>query len=121
DSHVRAITEQAVASVQNLGLSRSEAARAGRGAISELPGFVKGDALASAILTSAAPTRMAVYDRHVQRAIDSLGLTLTDHSGRYGRYMGILDTLLEHSGGRADGWTARDVDTALYWAGKNPA
>ncbi|MGW9436141.1 hypothetical protein [Streptomyces sp. NPDC055607] len=121
DSQVRAVTEQAVASVQNLSLSRGEAARAGRGAISELPGFAKGDALASAILTSAAPTRMAVYDRHVQRAINSLGLTLTDHPGRYGRYMDLLDTLLTQSGERADGWTARDIDTALYWTGKNSA
>ncbi|MEV6250662.1 hypothetical protein AB0M38_31480 [Streptomyces sp. NPDC051742] len=120
DSQVRAITEQAVASVQDLSLSRGEAAQAGRAAISELPGFVRGDALASAILTSAAPTRMAVYDQRVQRAIDFLGITLTDRSGRYGRYMDLLDTLLQHSGGHADGWTARDVDTALYWAGKNP-
>ncbi|MFF9677578.1 MULTISPECIES: hypothetical protein [Streptomyces] len=120
DSQVRAVTEQAVASVQDLTLSLGEAARAGRSAISELPGFVKGDALASAILTSAAPTRMAVYDRRVQRAIDLLGLTLTDRPGRYGRYVDLLDTLLKNSGGRADGWTPRDVDTALYWAGKNP-
>ncbi|MFJ3128037.1 hypothetical protein ACIPJO_34700 [Streptomyces sp. NPDC086993] len=120
DSEVRVITEQAVASVRDPELSRGEAARAGRGAISELPGFVKGDALASAILTSAAPMRMAVYDRRVQRAIDSLGLTLTDRPGRYGRYMDLLDTLLEHDGGAADDWTVRDVDVALYWAGKNP-
>ncbi|MFG2858653.1 hypothetical protein ACGFZ9_50455 [Streptomyces mirabilis] len=120
DSQVRAVTEQAVAAVRDPSLSRGEAAQAGRGAISKLPGFVKGDALASAILTSAAPARMAVYDQRVQRAIDSLRLTLTDRSGRYGRYMDLLDTLLEHSGGRADGWTARDIDTALYWTGKNP-
>ncbi|MFE5618287.1 hypothetical protein [Streptomyces sp. NPDC056524] len=119
DSQVRAVTEQAVASVQDFSLSRGEAAKAGRGVLSELPGFVRGDALASAVLTSAAPGRMAVYDQRVQRAIDALGLTLTDRSGRYGRYMDLLDTLLEHSGGRADGWTARDVDTALYWAGRN--
>ncbi|MEV7405797.1 hypothetical protein AB0N93_36160 [Streptomyces sp. NPDC091267] len=102
DSQVRAITEQAVASVQDLGLSRGKAAQAKRGAISELPGFVKGEALASSILTSAAPTRMAVYDQHVQRAVDFLGLTLTDRSGRYSRYMDILDALLKHSGGRAE-------------------
>ncbi|MFH9736023.1 hypothetical protein [Streptomyces sp. NPDC017260] len=121
DSRVRAITEQAVALVQDLSLSRGEAARAARSVISVLPGFVRGDALASAILTAAAPRRMAVYDRRVQRAVEALGLTLTDDSGRYGRYMDLLDTLLNHSGGCADGWTARDVDTALYWAGKNPA
>ncbi|MCC5036997.1 hypothetical protein DMH02_028450, partial [Streptomyces sp. WAC 00631] len=119
DSRVRVVTERAVASVRDLTVPRGEAARAGRSAISELPGFRKGDAIASAILTSAAPTRMAVYDQHVQRAIDALGLTLTDDSGRYGRYLDLLETLLKNSGGRADGWTARDVDTALYWTGKN--
>ncbi|MFD5556060.1 hypothetical protein ACFWIA_19750 [Streptomyces sp. NPDC127068] len=118
DSHVRAITERAVTSVQDQNLSRSKAARAGRGAISKLPGFVKGDALASAILTAAAPKRMGVYDARVQRALERLGLTLTDDSGRYGRYMEIIDMLLAHRGGRASGWTARDVDTALYWFGK---
>jgi hypothetical protein len=120
ESEIRAITEQAVASVKDPEVSRGDAARAGHSAISELPGFVKGDALASAILTSAAPTRMAVYDRRVQQAIDSLGLTLTDRPGRYGRYMDLLDALLKDDGGAADGWTARDVDTALYWAGQNP-
>ncbi|MCM3267024.1 hypothetical protein M3765_24090 [Streptomyces thermoviolaceus] len=119
DSHVRAVTERAVASVRDLSVPRGQAAQAGRGAISGLPGFRKGDAIASAILTSAAPTRMAVYDRHVQRAIDDLGLNLSDESGRYGRYMDLLETLLKNSDGRADGWTARDVDTALYWTGKN--
>ncbi|MGW2672788.1 hypothetical protein ACWC5F_32770 [Streptomyces sp. NPDC001272] len=118
DSHVRAITERAVTAVRDLGLSRSKAAQAGRAAISKLPGFATGDALASAVLTSAAPRRMAVYDKRVQRAIELLGLTLTGASGRYGRYMEIIDTLLKHSSGRADDWTARDVDTALYWAGK---
>ncbi|USQ85641.1 hypothetical protein NFX46_18860 [Streptomyces phaeoluteigriseus] len=28
--------------------------------------------------------------------------------------------LLQHSRAPADGWTARDIDTALYWTGKNP-
>ncbi|MFG2472323.1 hypothetical protein ACGFXB_43790 [Streptomyces canus] len=99
-------------------LPRSEVARAGRGIIWELPGFRTGDALASAILTAAAPQRMAVYDRRVQHALDTLGLTLTRTPGRYGRYLQLLDDLLQHGGARADGWTARDIDTALYWTGR---
>ncbi|MFD8210638.1 hypothetical protein ACFV2S_30070 [Streptomyces sp. NPDC059695] len=118
DSHVRAVTERALTSVQDLNLSRGEAAQAGRGAIAELPGFVTGDALASAVLTAAAPKRMAVYDQRVQRALNLFGITLTKKSGRYGRYMDIIETLLTQSGGRADDWTARDVDTALYWVGQ---
>lgn len=120
DTHVREVTERAVTAVRNNALPRSEAARTGRGIMSELPGFRTGDALASAALTAAAPTRMAVYDRRVQHALDTLGLTLTHTPGRYGRYMQLLDNLLQHSRAPADGWTARDIDTALYWTGKTP-
>ncbi|MGW4545099.1 hypothetical protein ACWEN4_01825 [Streptomyces violaceorubidus] len=107
DSHVRAVTERAVASVRDLSVPRGQAAQAGRGAVSGLPGFRKGDAIASAILTSAAPTRMAVYDRHVQRAIDDLGLNLSDEPGRYGRYMDLLETLL-----KKQRWARRRLDSA---------
>ncbi|WP_314225800.1 hypothetical protein [Streptomyces zaehneri] len=121
DTQVRAVTERAVTAVRDTTLPRSEAAHAGRGIIWELPGFRTGDALASAILTAAAPQRMAVYDRRVQHALDTLGLTLTPTPGRYGRYLHLLDDLLQHGAARADGWTARDIDTALYWTGANPA
>ncbi|MGW4201469.1 hypothetical protein [Streptomyces sp. NPDC004726] len=121
DTHVRAVTEQAVTAVRDTTVPRGEAARTGRGIIAELPGFRTGDALASAILTAAAPQRMAVYDRRVQHAIDTLGLTLSPAPGSYGRYLQLLDDLLHHGGARADGWTARDIDTALYWTGAPPA
>ncbi|MEW2275949.1 hypothetical protein [Streptomyces griseofuscus] len=120
DTHVRAVTEQAATAVRDTTLTRSEAARTGRGIIAELPGFHTGDALASAILTAAAPQRMAVYDRRVQHALDTLRLPLTPTPGRYGRYLQLLDDLLHHGGAHADGWTARDIDTALYWTGGNP-
>lgn len=120
DTQVRAVTERAVTAVRDHTVPRSEAARTGRGIIWELPGFRTGDALASAILTAAAPHRMAVYDRRVQHALDTLGLTLTPTPGRYGRYMQLLDDLIEHGAAHAAGWTARDIDTALYWTGANP-
>ncbi|MFF4828998.1 hypothetical protein ACFY20_39880 [Streptomyces sp. NPDC001312] len=103
DTQVRKVTKQAVTKVRDTTLSPGEAARAGRAIISQLPGFHKGDALASAVLTAAAPQRMAVYDRRV-----------------YGRYLQLLDDLLHHGGTRADGWTARDIDTALYSTGATP-
>ncbi|MEV0041044.1 hypothetical protein [Streptomyces sp. NPDC050804] len=120
DIQVRAVTQRAVTAVRNTTIPRGEAARAGRGIIWELPGFRTGDALASAILTAAAPQRMAVYDRRVQHALNTLTLTLTPEPGRYGRYMQLLNDLLDHGGQLADGWTARDIDTALYWTGANP-
>jgi hypothetical protein len=64
---------------------------------------------------------MAVYDSRVQHALDTLGLTLTLNPtpGRYGRYLQLLDDLLHHHGkAPSDGWTARDIDTALYWTGR---
>ncbi|MFE5038637.1 hypothetical protein [Streptomyces sp. NPDC056683] len=120
DTQVRKVTKQAVTKVRDTTLSPGEAARTGRAIISQLPGFHKGDALASAVLTAAAPTRMAVYDRRVQHALDTLDLTLTPAPGRYGRYLQLLNDLLHHGGTRADGWSARDIDTALYWTGGNP-
>ncbi|MFE3738312.1 hypothetical protein [Streptomyces sp. NPDC059134] len=111
DAQVRAVTERAASAVLDTTLPRSEAARAGRGIIAGLPGFRTGDALASAVLTAAAPTRMAVYDRRVQHALDALGLPLTAAPGRYGRYLQLLDDLLQHGGAHAVDWTARDIST----------
>ncbi|GKQ40222.1 hypothetical protein ALMP_67480 [Streptomyces sp. A012304] len=111
-------TDHASHKEQGSMIRRSKAARNGRGIIWELPGFRTVDALASAILTAAAPKRLAVYDQRVQHALDTLGLPLTPAPGRYGRYIQLLDDLLHHGGAHANGWTARDIDTALYWTGR---
>ncbi len=117
DTEVRAATSKAWEAVRDTSRPRALAARAGRTALASLPGFRKGDALASAVLTAAAPLRMAVYDSRAQRALETLGLTLTDESGRYGRYMGLIDELLTRRQPSEDEWTARDVDIALFWIG----
>jgi hypothetical protein len=93
----------------------SHAARDGRAALSELPGFTSSDALAFAVLTAAAPDRMAVYDRRAHAALHSLGITLTHSRGRYSRYIAFIDRLLAHTPEPARAWTARDMDTALYY------
>ena len=118
DTTVRTITAHAVQAVRDTDVSRAEAARAGRAALVDLPGFHKGDALASAILTAAAPARMAVYDRRVQEALDFFDLPLTAAPGRYGRYMSLLEQLVEQGRHQAEGWTCRDLDIALYWIGR---
>ncbi|MFD9128674.1 hypothetical protein [Kitasatospora sp. NPDC059571] len=114
DTAVRAVTAEAVAAVRDTALDRGTAARRGRAALSPLPGFDRGDALASALLTAAAPDRMAVYDRRAHRGLDLLGLELDHRRGRYGRYMALLDRLLAAAPAPVRGWTARDLDTALY-------
>jgi hypothetical protein len=117
DLEVRAVTEQAVAAVNDLSLSVPKAASAGRSALSPLPGFEKGDAYASALLLAAAPLRMAVYDRRANAGLESLGRTLTAAPGRYKRYMEFVEDLRSIAKRHGHTWTARDVDVALYWLG----
>lgn len=59
DAAVRRTTATATTAARDTSLSRSAAAQAGRAVLAHLPGFRTGDALASAILTAAAPDRMA--------------------------------------------------------------
>lgn len=118
DTGVREVTTQVVTAARDITLETPEAARRSRAHLSHLPGFRSGDALASALLLTASPDRMAVYDKRAQAAIERLGLTLTARRGRYGRYMQIVEDLrgdLQEQAGVA--WTARDVDLALYWLG----
>ena len=117
DSDVRAVTARVVAAVRDTSVEVPAAAAAGRSALTALPGFTSGDAFASALLLAAAPDRMAVYDRRVQKALDMLDIELTARRGRYGRYMGIVEGLRGGLSQRGELWTARDVDVALFWLG----
>jgi len=117
DLEVRAVTAGAVSAVNDLSLSVPKAASAGRGALSPLPGFEKGDAYASALLLAAAPLRMAVYDRRANAGLESLGRTLSAAPGRYKRYMEFVEDLRLIAKRQGHTWTARDVDVALYWLG----
>ena len=120
DSEVRGVTSGAVAAVNEISLDLAAAAAEGRSALSALPGFVRGDALASALLTAAAPERMAVYDRRAQAGLAKLGLSLSARRGRYGRYMAIIESLVATAEHHGKSWSARDVDLALYSLGGQP-
>lgn len=115
DTDVRRVTAAAVTAVRDTSLSRSTSARAGRAALASLPGFRTGDALASAVLTAAAPDRMAIYDHRAHSALHTLGIPLSHTPGRYSRYMEAIDQLLAAAPALIRGWSARDMDTALYW------
>lgn len=117
DEDVRGVTGAAVLRVRDESLNLADSARAGRAALTGLPGFDKGDALASAVLTAAAPARMAVYDRRADKGLRELGIKLTAKSGRYGRYMGILDSLITDARSRGKSLLPRDLDLALYQLG----
>ncbi|MFJ2736030.1 hypothetical protein [Streptomyces sp. NPDC087317] len=115
DADVRRTTAAATAAARDTTLSRSAAAQAGRAALAPLPGFRTGDALASAVLTAAAPERMAIYDRRAHSALHTLGITLSHAPGCYSRYIEAIDQLLAAAPAPIRNWTARDMDTALYW------
>ena len=117
DAEVRLVTAKAVAAVNDTSSGVPAAASAGRAALSTLPGFVRGDALASALLTAAAPGHMAVYDRRAQKGLEVIGLSLSAARGRYGRYMQIVDDLSSAAKEHGRDWSAREVDLALYWLG----
>ena len=113
DDKVREVTEAAVIAVNDRQLSVPKAASAGRRALSALPGFESGDALASALLLAAAPERMAVYDRRAQKGLKVLGLQLSPARGRYGRYMELVGQLQVIASEHGRVWSARDVDRPL--------
>ncbi len=77
-----AASTDAVRAVTDTSISTVEGAHAGRAALSGLPGFVRGDALASALLLAAAPDRMAIYDRRAHAGLHRLGLRLSNARGR---------------------------------------
>ncbi len=117
EQDVRAVTAKAVAAVNDESLTVPEAASAGRRELAALPGFKTGDALASALLLAAAPGRMAIYDDRAQTGLETLGLSLSAARGRYGRYMELVEDLRSTANLHRHAWTARDVDTALFWLG----
>lgn len=120
DSEVREITAAAVTAARDHQLTVPQAARRARQALLELPGTKTGDPFASAVILAAAPDRMAVYDYRAHLGLWRAGLRLTDGSGRYYRYMELIEQcraeLATHGHGN---WTARDVDLALFTLGQH--
>ncbi|MBZ4020665.1 hypothetical protein CCS38_34080 [Streptomyces purpurogeneiscleroticus] len=118
DADVRRTTAAAVNAARDTTVNRRAAAQAGRAALAPLPGFRTGDALASAVLTAAAPHRMAIYDRRAHSALHALGVPLSHAPGRYSRYIETIDQLLATAPAPIRDWAPRDMDTALYWLSK---
>ena len=121
ESDVRKVTAEAVRCARDESLSVPEAATQARQELADLPGFKTGDAVASALIVAAAPDRMAVYDKNAHAGLRKLGLELSDASGRYGRYMGLIEQLRAEVNATGRSWRARDVDLALYWLGRKRA
>ena len=117
DSAVREATATARDSALSTDGDIQSAASKARSALSPIPGFRKGDALASAVIYSLAPHRMAVYDRRAQVGLRCIGLSLTPKPGRYGRYMALIEQVIAEAERDGKPLSARDVDLALFTLG----
>ncbi|GAA5120729.1 hypothetical protein [Haloechinothrix salitolerans] len=117
DHDIRAVTAEAVTVAKDGDIPTPHAAERARDVLRVLPGFGSGPALASAVLTAAAPGRMAVYDRRARNGLTKLGLELP-RERRYGHYMERVEQLRLCASERGLDWSARDVDMALYMLGR---
>lgn len=114
ETEVRAITARAREAALDESLTLSCAADKARRALEGLPGCGHGHPVPSAILTAAAPQRMAVYDRRARAGLSILFDGRIPHRYTYSAYMETVDNLREQV---ALDWTNRDVDLALYTLG----
>ena len=117
DRDVRAATENVFKFANDAVLAAPEAAKYARSALSSLPGFTTGDALASAVIVAASPTRMAIYDRRAHSGLSLLNITLSNSRGRYSRYMQEVQNLIGLFRVHGQTWTAREIDQALFTIG----
>jgi hypothetical protein len=117
DREVREHTQRAVAAARDTAVTASQAAAAARTALTPLPGFTTGDALASVVCFVAAPKRLAVYDRRAHEGLGRVGLELDNLPGRYGRYLTLIEQCRSELADHGHAWSARQVDLALYQLG----
>jgi len=119
DQAVRKATAEAREAAIESTLDIQTAAGRARAALAPLPGFGTGDALASAVIYALAPARMAVYDRRAQSGLERLGLVLTSKSGRYSRYMALVEQLITECRMFGVDLHSRDIDLALFTLGSS--
>lgn len=117
DQEVREATAMASELALDQALDTETAASRSRSALTPLPGFKAGDALASAVLYALAPARMAVYDRRAQSGLERLGLVLTARPGRYGRYMALVEQMILETSTIGAEMSSREIDLALFTLG----
>lgn len=118
ESVVREVTGRVYDAANDSSLNTPAAAKLARSEIFDLPGFRNGNALASAVLLAAAPHRLAVYDQRAHLGLARLGMHLKSGKGQYSRYMHLVEELVDLAASHGEQWTARGVDTALFWIGR---
>ncbi|WMY78054.1 hypothetical protein [Citricoccus sp. I39-566] len=115
EAEVRAITARAREAALDDSVAVASAADTARRILKDLPGCGgRGQAVPSAILTAAAPQRMAVYDRRARKGLSTLFDGRIPRSYTYSAYMETVDDIRQQVG---QSWTNRDVDLALSTLG----
>lgn len=120
EREVRSATGRAWELATDSSLPIPEAGAAARDALRSTPGMGGTGAIASAVLVTLAPHRMAVWDRRVSAQLR----TLECHPGDsgYGGYLAVcldLATEMHTASAAAHRFTPRDVDLALFHAAAN--
>lgn len=119
DATVRTATGQAFRLANDQNLTIPDAGQAARVALRTLPGM--GPALASAVLLACAPSRMAVWDRRVKRALThpSVNRAIPNKHWTYGEYLHVACDLAADMSAHLNftAVTPRHVDLALFHLG----
>jgi hypothetical protein len=117
DVEVRGVTALAV--IASRTGDSIEAAGQARELLRPLPGLGHGTALASALLTVASPSRLAVYDKRARKGLSEVELELADGPPLfYARYMRLIEQCRTEAAEQGHGWSPHDVDLALYTLGR---
>lgn len=115
---VREVTARALAAAA--GADLVAAAQHAREELRDLPGFARGSAMASAVLTAIRPDALAVYDSNANEGLKVVELNLPDDApDHYSEYMRRVEQCRAEAktvGGHQ--WSAHEVDLALYELGK---
>ncbi|WP_177371003.1 hypothetical protein [Brachybacterium vulturis] len=123
DAKVREITARAFNLVNDSSKSIPNAGDEARQLLRGIPGLGGGGAIASAVLLAMSPTRMAVWDRRVNKSLKALGRTPKGRRHHYRNYLEIVVDLVEEmQDAIVEGQTVvpRQVDLALYHAAGKP-
>lgn len=123
ESDVRDVTAQAYTLANDPSKSIPEAGDEAHHQLSSIPGLGGGGAIASAVLLAMSPSRMAVWDRRVNKSLRALGREAKGRRHRYRSYLEIVVDLVEAMQGAAGDDHAvipREVDLALYHAAGKP-
>lgn len=119
EARVREVTASAVVAAREPDLIA--AASNARERLRGLPGFKRGSAMSSAVLTAIRPGGFAVYDRNANKGLKRIGLDLAvNEPDHYAEYMRRIEQCRAQAKAvRNLQWSAHEVDLALYVLGKD--